>query len=240
MRTPRPHARTRRAAVFVVFATVGLLSLAGCDPRTLLYFLQPNEPTVPAPCKYDLKGKKVVVLTHATAGTQVDFLSIDRDINRQFVKLLRDKVKKIEVVSTEKVAEWVEGHPNWTDPAECARAHEADVVIFLELESFQIQDPNSPGLLEGKARTHIQGFEMVYQKNSNNKPIKDQPKEAEKFYDDYQDTTFPIRGPIPLDTGVGRGVFKNKFIQIVAAEISWHFIEHEVGEDIQDVKFGSK
>jgi hypothetical protein len=240
MRTPRPHARTRRAAIFLGFAAVGLLSLAGCDPRTLLYFLQPFEPTVPAPCKYDLRGKKVVVLTHATAGLQADFLSIDRDVTKEFVRVMRSKVKKIEIVSPDKVWEWVEGHPNWTDPGECAKAHEADIVIFLEMESFQIQDPGSPNLLEGNARTHIQAFEMAYPKNSDDKPIKDQPKEPEKIYDDYQDSRFPIRGPVDMTSGVSRGVFKNKFIQIVAAEISWHFVEHEVGDDIQDTKFNGR
>ena len=30
-------------------ALAGLFSLTGCDPRTLFYFLQPFEPTVPAP-----------------------------------------------------------------------------------------------------------------------------------------------------------------------------------------------
>ena len=49
MTTPRPHARTRRAAASIVVTAAGLLALAGCDPRTVLYFLQPFEPTVPAP-----------------------------------------------------------------------------------------------------------------------------------------------------------------------------------------------
>ena len=241
MRAPRPHARTRRAAVLLVFAAVGLLSLAGCDPRTLLYFLQPNEPTIPPPCKKDaLKGKKVVVLTHAAAGTQNDFLSIDRELTREFNKNLKEKVKKIEIVPQDKVWTWVEGHPSWTDPAEAATAFEADVVIFLELETFQVTDPSSPGLLEGKARTHIQAYEMDYPTNSKGKPLIDQPKESTKLYDDYQDSTFPVRGPIPMESGVGRSAFKNKFLQVAAAEISWHFVEHAPGDDIQDVKFSTK
>lgn len=239
MRTPRPHARTRRAATFLVWAAVGSLGLAGCDPRTLLYFLQPYEPTIPAPGP-SLKGKRVVVLTHAAAGTQNDFLAIDRELTREFVSILRKRVKRIDVVDSDKVWEWVEGHPNWTDPSECALAHEADVVIFLELETFEIQNPSSPGLLAGTARTHIQAFELAHPKNSKGKPIADQPKEPHKIYDDYHDTTFPIRGPIPMETGVSRSAFKNKFLQIVATELSWHFVEHAPGDDIQDVKFNNK
>ena len=45
--TPRPLARMRRAAWLL--AAVGLLTLAGCDPRSIFYFLQPFEPTIAPP-----------------------------------------------------------------------------------------------------------------------------------------------------------------------------------------------
>src|SRR5262249_14357400 len=134
MMTPRPLARKRRFAALAC-AAVGLLALAGCDPRTLVYFLQPFEPMVPAKGP-SLKGKKVVVLTHPADGTQGDVQPLDRDLGRQVSSILREQVKKIEVVDADKVWSWVEGHPNWTDPAEAARAFEADMVIFLEVESF--------------------------------------------------------------------------------------------------------
>jgi len=238
MTTPRLHARTRRAAASLVIATAGLLTLAGCDPRTLIYFLQPFEPTIPPPCKTSLKGKKVVILAHALSGTQSDFQSLDRQVAREVGKLFREKVKKIEVVDVEKTWAWIEGHPNWTDPVEAAKAFEADIVIFLEIEQFQVSSPSSPGLLEGTAKTHIQAFELAHPKNSKGKPILDQPKESQNIHDAYKDTVFPIRGPIPESASGSRAAFSNKFLQIVAAEISWHFIEHSPEEDIQDVKFG--
>ncbi len=235
MRTPRPHARTRRAVASLVVAAAGLLALAGCDPRTLLYFLQPYEPTVPAPGP-TLKNKKIVVLTHAVAGTQGDYQSLDRDLSREFLSYIRKHQKKVEIVELDKVWNWVEGHPNWTDPAEAGRAFEADIVIFLEIEAFQISSASSPGLLEGMARSHIQAFEMQHPKNSKDKPITDQPKEANNIYDNYCDSTFPIRGPVQEGQGWSRGSFKNRFLQVVAAEIAWHFVEHSPEDDIQDVR----
>src|SRR4051794_14040649 len=114
--TPRPHARTRRAAALTI-AAAGLLTLAGCDPRALLYFLQPNDPTIPPPKGSPaLKGKRVVLLTHSVASTG-DFVSLDRDLHREFANILRENVKKIDLVNPDKVWAWVEGHPNWTDPA---------------------------------------------------------------------------------------------------------------------------
>jgi hypothetical protein len=238
MMTPRPLARTRRAVALAV-AAVGLLALAGCDPRTLIYFLQPFEPTVPAPGP-SLKGKKVVVLTHAASGTQGDVHSLDRDLGRKVSAILREKVKKVEVVDADKVWAWVEGHPNWTDPAEAAKAFEADVVVFLEVEGFQVQNPSSPGLLEGTAKIHIQVFELSHPKNSKGKPQTDLPKESNNIYDAYQDSVFPKRGPMPMDSGLSVGAFKTRFLQVVATQVSWHLVEHSPEDDIEDARVNGR
>lgn len=233
MMTPRPLARMRRAAAGLAIAA-GLLSMmAGCDPRALLYFLQPFEPTIP-PEGPDLKGKKVVVLTHAAAGTQNDFRSLDHELTREFIKLVREKAKKVEVVDPQKVWDWVEAHPSWTDPSEAAEAFEADVVIFLEIESFRIQEPTSPGLFKGYSKIHIQVTERHYPKNDKGKELKDQPKEAEVVYDAYRETDFPNRGHMEESPTVSRSSFKSKFLKLVATELSWHFVDHAHGDDIQD------
>ena len=239
MKTPRPHARTLRAAAPVVIALAGLISLAGCDPRMAMYFLQPFEPSVPAPGP-KLEGKKVVVVTHAVSNAMGEYQAVDRDLAKEVTSNLRAKAKKIEVVEPEKVWTWIDGHPNWTDQAEIAKAFEADVVIFLEIEGFQVQHPSDLNVLQGTAKTHIQVTEMAHPKNSRGKPIKDQPKESKQIYDEYCDTEFPARGPIPIDSGVSRGAFKNKFLKVVAAEVSWHFVEHSPDDNIQDVKFNNR
>jgi hypothetical protein len=230
----------RRTAAAALCLAAGLVLVAGCDPRPFFYFLQPWEPMIEPPFKGSLEKKRVVVLTHAATGTQSDFLSLDRDLAREFGRIVREKVKKIDLVNQDKVWDWVEGHPNWTDPAEAARAFEADLVIFLEVESFQIQDPHSPGLLEGTARTHMQAVELDYPKNSKGKPIYDQPKESKVVYDDYRDTLFPVRGPIQEGSSISRGAFKTKFLQVLATEISWHFVEHSPEEDIQDARVNNR
>ena len=236
--TPRTQAGMRRIAATMVMIAA-MIALVGCDPRPFFYFLQPFEPTIPPPGPA-LKGKKIVVLTHATAGTQAEFPGLERDLQREFIANLKKKTKKITVVEPEKVATWVEGHPKWTDPADAARDFEADMVIFLEIELFQLQAPGDLNVLQGSSKVHIQAFELSPPKNSKGKPIKDQPKESEAKYDDYQESTFPIRGPVPMDSGVGRGAFKTKFLQVVASECSWHFVEHSQDDVIQDVKFNQR
>jgi hypothetical protein len=203
---------------------------------TLFYFLQPFEPTIPAPGP-SLKGKKVVVLVHVDPGAGADFSDLTRDLTREFVSALRKNVKRIQVVDPEKVAGWVEAHPSWTDPSEAAKAFEADLAILLDVSKFQTEDPRSPGLMEGTSNVHIQVWEIAHPKNSRGHENKSQPKEASKIYEEQADTTFPVRGPVPRDTGVTPSAFRIKFLKLVGTELSWHFVEHAPGDDIQDVKF---
>ena len=200
------------------------VALVGCDPRAAFYFLQPNAPTIAAPGP-KLEEKKVVVLTHATSASQAEFPALERDLSREFISHLKT-VKKITVVDPDKVRTWVGGSSQVDRPLRCRRDFEADIVIFLELEQFQIQAPGDLNVLQGTAKVHIQAFELTPPKNSKGKPILDQPKESNSIYDDYQESKFPIRGPIPMDSGVGRAAFKNKFVQVVGSECSWHFVDH--------------
>src|SRR5271165_4141857 len=102
--TPRTLSRMRHLAVSVLLVG-GLVALVGCDPRPFFYFLQPFEPTIPAPGP-SLQGKKIVVLTHATSGSVAEFPTLDRDLNREFVANLKKKAKdlKMTLVEPEKVA----------------------------------------------------------------------------------------------------------------------------------------
>ena len=233
--TPRPDAWTRRAALATtLLAGASLLTLPGCGE--LLYFLQPFDPVVPADGP-SLKGKKIVVLTHVSPGAGADYGDLTRDLSRELVSVIRKGVKKCAVVDPDKVAEWVEAHPSWTDPSEAAKAFEADLAIFLDVSKFETEDPRSPGLMEGNSNIHIQVWELAHPKNSNGHENKSQPKEASKIYEEQADTTFPVRGPIPRDTGITPSSFRIKFLKLVAVELSWHFIDHAPGDDIQDVKF---
>jgi len=233
--TPRPHAWTRRAALATtLLAGASLLSLPGCGE--FLYFLQPFDPVEPAPGP-KLKGKKVVVLTHVSPGSGADYGDLSRDLSRDLTSLLRKDVKKITVVDPDKIAEWVAAHPSWTDPAEAAKAFEADVAIFLDVTKFETEDSKSPDLMFGQSSIHIQVWEIAHPKNSNGQENKSQPKESIKIYEEQADSTFPDRGPVSKDNRVSPSSFRIKFLKLVALELSWHFIDHAPGDDIQDMRF---
>jgi hypothetical protein len=181
-----------------------------------------------------LENKKIVILCNVTSAAMAEFPSLERDVPRDLASVFRKKVKKITIVDPDKVATWVEAHPHWTDPGDAGRDFGADVVMFLEVEQFQSQTPGDLNMVHGDARVHIQVFEMQYPKNSKDKPLKDQPKEAHNIYDSYAESSFPNRGPLPIDTGTSRAQFKHTFLKIVVKEISWHFVEHREEDSIQD------
>ena len=230
--TPRSLAIVRLAAIILV-ASASLVATTGCDPRSLAYFLQPFDPTI-EPKGPSLLEKKVVILCNVTSSSLAEFPSLEREIPRELAYALKKKIKKITVVEPDKVATWVEAHPHWTDPADAARDFSADIAIFLEVEQFQIQAPGDLNMVHGDAKIHVQVFEMQYPKNSKDKPIKDQPKEAHNVYDEYVESNFPNRGPLPIDTGNSRSAFKNTFLRVVTKELSWHFVEHAADDSIQD------
>jgi hypothetical protein len=173
-----------------------------------------------------LEGKRVMILCNVTSGSLAEFPSLERDLPKDLAAILRTKVKKITVIEPDKVATWVEAHPHWTDPADAARDFDADIAIRLEVEQFRSQTPGDLNMVHGESKVHITVFEMQYPKNSKDKPIKDQPKEAPEVYDEYAETTFPDRGPLPIDTGTGVARFTHTFLKLVVKEVSWHFVPH--------------
>lgn len=229
-------ARMRRPAILLFTVAVGLLSMAGCDPRQMLFFLQPFDPQIKAPGP-SLQGKKVVLITKTVPGTQGDFVSLDRDLTRELAQILRKNVKRLTIVDVDKVQAWDRAHPSWTDPAEAGMAFDADLVVFLEVAHFQIQSPSSPELFEGKSNIHVRVVELDYPKDDRDRPMTDKPKEPTVVYDNDRESTFPIRGPVPYSAGVNSATFKNRFLNIVATELSWDFIPHAAGDNIQQVKF---
>lgn len=238
--TLRPFAAwtLRNRALVVAFASVfvGVVALTGCDPRQAMYFLQPFEPKIPAKCP-SLKGKRVVILTSAAAGLRTDYLNVDREIAKKLAPILKENIKKIDLVETSKVAQWSEGKPNWTDPTEAANAFEADIVIALEIREFQVQDPSSPGLFQGRSNINIHVVELAHPKDDKKKPMTDQPKEANTIYDDDIATIYPTTSHVPQEASLNPSVFKNRFMEIVVKELSWAFVEHAPGDNIHSQRF---
>lgn len=228
-------ARMRRATMIGVLVLAGVAAASGCDPRMAMYFLQPFDPQVPATGP-DLRGKKVVILPHALSGAMMDAPGAEREIADKVAKAIRENIKKVQVVPSKKVSEWLEAHPDWTDPGDIGRDLDADAVIFLEFEQFQIQDPNSPGMFQGISSIRVSVVDLKYPEDEKGKPDETQPKESSVIYSQVAQSTFPTRGPVPVDSKVTPDTFRVKFTNVAATELSWHFVPHAPGDDIQDTR----
>ncbi len=196
----------------------------------LSYFLQPFESTIPPPeGATKLDGKNVVILCKVNQAAAREYPSLDRDIVRNLGDTLQKKVKKIIVVDPDKLPPRVSAHPGSTEPADAARDFGADVAISLEVEQFQSQSPGDRNMLQGESKVHIQVFELDPPRNSEDRSR----KESHNVYDAYAESTFPKRGPLPVDSGTSGNAFARTFAKIVAKEISWHFVEHLYEDTIQ-------
>lgn len=236
MRTPIHRRAAARIGLGLIAGAT--LTLAGCDPRQALYFLQPFEPEIAPPCP-SLKDKKVVIMAHALASAQGDYVAVDQELAQRLTKILREKYRKIDIVEASKVRSWIEQHPTWTDPAEAARAFDADVVLFLEVTEFRIDSPDSPGLYSGHSKVYLKAIELKHPENPKGKPVVEREKEASTIHEADVETDFPrVQGSLPIDVTVSRTSFRKRFLDIVAAETSWHFVAHAPGDSVQNIKFG--
>ena len=95
--------------------------------------------------------------------------------------------------------------------------------------------------MEGNSNIRIHVWELRSPQRTarGTRTEKHEPKAWNQVYEEQADTTFPVRGrDASRDVGVSEACFQDSsFLKLVANELSWHFVEHEPGDDIQDVKF---
>ena len=174
-----------------------------------------------------LDGKKVLVLSsHATPEVGVGPVDLPRELSREVARLLRQEVRTVRIVEPAQVAEWVAHHPSENVAFEAAKALEADLVIFLEVAKFATEDPTTPDLLRGVSSVSVQVWELTAPSSNRGWRIKGQPRQPSKLVEYQVDSTFPVRGPVPKDSGISSSSFRTKFLGVVAREISANFASH--------------
>jgi len=219
-----PAYRTILACLFlaVVLGT-------GCNLMALPYFLSPSDPTYPAKCKLasDDKEKevRVVILSWTGLETRPEFLKVDRELSFLLAQQLQESYKKekekVTIVPISRVEKYKDDHPNWHsfEAQEIGKYFRADYVINLDIGSITLYEPGSVNtLFRGRAEISI---DVVDVHKTSEGPI---------FRDEYT-TEYPkARGPIAAgDSNVAQ--FRQRFLTIVARELSWIFTPHLVDDD---------
>lgn len=199
--------RGNRLIVLAVASAV-LLTSGGCVQAlfTAMYLIKGNN--TPAECKL-LKNKRVVVVCRPVISLQYRNARVDHDLARQVGELLRQNVPKIKVVDHRKVAEWMDEH-NWDDYTEVGKALEADYVVGVDLEQFQLLQGQT--LFQGRASTRLRLFDCktgqsVFQKN-------------------LPQTVYPPNRMVQTSEKQ-ESEFRDEFLRVLADRLARHFYDHD-------------
>ncbi len=208
-------ASLRRVPLFLAIALL-LVSCASCQSGlfTLMYFLKGTD--VDPEYNVLLKGKKrVVVVCRSLAMNQFQCETVPRDLTRKvsqnIAKNLKKKNKKLEVVDYRKVENWLDDcSHNFEDFKEVGAAFKADIVIGIELQSFQIQE--NPSTMQGKARLTVKTYDMNDDDLIAEKPM--------RFVD-------PPEVPISITDRSSVPQFQHQFVELVSQNIGALYYPHD-------------
>ena len=198
-----------RKGLLLIAVALVLISCTSCQSAlfTAAYLIKgPNvEP------KYDflLKGKKrVVVVCRSLAANQLQGETVPRDLTRKVSQnlsnSLKKKNKKLEVVDYRKVEKWLDDSRHlFEEFTEIGAALKADIVIGIELQSFQVQE--NPSTMQGKARWTVKTYDM----NSD-----------ELIAVDIMTLVDPPQVPISISDRSSLPLFQLQFVDLISKQIA--------------------
>jgi hypothetical protein len=208
------------------------VSCTGCNLMALPFFLIPGmEPKHEARCKLTPHEKdkevKVVILSSSGLETRPEFLRVDRELSRLLYQHLEEGFKKnkekVTLVAVSQVEKYKDEHPNWhsLSPAEIGKHFNADYVIDLEINAVTLYEQGSANtLFRGHAEISIDVVDVY------------KPTEGPIYREEYTVDYPRARGPIPASEG-NVPQFRQRFLSVIARELSWRFTAHLVEDDFR-------
>jgi hypothetical protein len=206
-----------RIVLFVVLLVVSVSSF-GClgGLTTAMYLLKGTDVD---PDYAGLKAKKVAVVCRSPATLQYRNANVARDVAQEVSVLLQKKVPKIQVVDQRKVNNWTDEN-TWEEFVEVGKAMKADMVVGIELESFNLFQGQT--LYQGRADAKIH----VYDCKKGGKLV---------FEKTMPQSVYPPNMPIPTSER-REPEFRHEFELVLADQIARHFYAHDPYADVtQDV-----
>jgi hypothetical protein len=200
----------QRLAVSLMLAV--LIAPSGCGwMSVVLYNMNPDD--TPPDFK-DLQQKKVVIVCRPVVELQFTDSTVPRDLTRQVGALLKQKIRKIEVIDEREVSEWTDENA-WQKFTEVGKALKADMVVGIELERFSLQQ--GPTLFQGNASLRL----VVYDMQNGGRQVYDKSLPR---------VLFPPNTPIP-STDKSEAEFRRQFLTVLAEQVARHFYAHDSRED---------
>lgn len=104
-----------------------------------------------------LKNTKTAVVCRPLVELQYSSSSAADQLARVTAMLLKSKIRKIELVSSQKIEQWTDEN-EWDDFAEVGKAVKADHVVGIEIEQFSLYQGQT--LYQGRARVKVTVHDM--------------------------------------------------------------------------------
>jgi len=215
-------ARLRTAAI-VGLAALAAIGCSGMVNMLALPALITGQEMIEPKVKL-VKGRtdsaKIIVLSYANADLRWGNDSVDEEITAMLSAEL-SKESRFKITPERKVRAWKDLNPRWStkSPQAIGEEFEVDYVVMLEVTDFGIQEPKSPFLLQGKAKSRIK--------------VHDVKKDQEVYVDVYT-REFPSTGPIPASDVSSQDRFKIQFMRTLAQELSWTLVSHPASDVAHD------
>lgn len=197
-----------RYRLALLLCWVGLMPLAGCTTiASVVYVLKGTN----VDAEFDgLKGKRVAVVCRPMAELQYGRTSVAKDIAKQVAYLLRDNVRKIDVIEPSKVNEWMDEN-TWYEYTEVGEAFDAQMVLAIDLEEFS--------LFQGQ--TLYQGRSIV---TLNLYDLEDEGKVV--YSRNPPQFLFPPNAGVPT-SDKPEAEFRSQFITAAATDIAHRFYDYD-------------
>lgn len=213
-------------AKLLLVVALSLTTLSGCNYFILAGYLLGGPPSVEP--KYEkatgksLTDKDVVVAVVCYAPKEVRWAHVER-VDQDIAKYVSHKLHQHHVVTIQpgRVNEWIDENPHWDNPEEIGVAVGATHVVYIDLHSYAIYEPNSSNLYRGQAEAVIAVHEV------------DEDGNGDQIFSTDLTSKFPLMGPRSTSE-VSENTFKRQYLSRLSEEIGRLFYEHYNGDDFYD------
>lgn len=159
----------------------------------------------------ELKDERVVVICRPPSSNEYRHAGASRMIGKRISKLLGENVKKIEVVSSSEVDNWID-EEDWENFKDLGTAVKATRIVYVELDSFELYKGTT--LYQGDADVKV----TVYKKDGHDW--------EEDWSRNVGQVLFPQHAGIPAaDKSVND--FQAQYVEVLSTQVATLFYKHD-------------
>jgi len=199
-----------RSLTLTVLTASTLFAAGGCGAMlaTGMYVIQGGNMV---PAEFDgLTDQRVVVVCRPPSSNEYRHAGASRAVSQRVSELLVDNVKNIDVVNPREVDNWLD-ESDWSDYKKLAKAVNADKVVYIELNDFELFKGKT--LYQGHADMSV----TIYDMKNNGKLAWDRH---------LGEVLYPTNSGIPAQDKPEQQ-FEREFVSVLATRVAEHFYKHD-------------